>query len=183
MSIAKSCPYSEDKENCWYEIFSGQPVYSKCPTCSRNKNKKDFDYSRILDYYDADKKVKVGMIGYFADTIQDLKHKVEKELPLRLIEIRGKEHLTRFRNENSFAYELFYPIGDIPMVQEIPMEVEKMNEILYCVEDDRGNVVAKDMNMDNAMTFIRALFDKYFNEEDIAYTIKKQPGIKAVEND
>lgn len=56
-----------------------------------------------------------------------------------------------------------------------------MKEILYCVEDERGNVIAKDLNMDNAMIFVRALFDTYFNEEDIAYTVKRQKENSKVE--
>lgn len=58
-----------------------------------------------------------------------------------------------------------------------------MNEILYCVEDNQGNVIARDMNMDNAMIFVRALFDNYFNEEHIAYTVKRQTVVKDVEDD
>lgn len=50
----------------------------------------------------------------------------------------------------------------------------KMNETLYCVENESGTVIAKDLNMENAMIFVRALFDTYYNEEDIAYTIKRQ---------
>lgn len=34
-----------------------------------------------------------------------------------------------------------------------------MGEILYCIEDENGNVIAKDMNMDTAMILARALFD------------------------
>ena len=49
-----------------------------------------------------------------------------------------------------------------------------MHEILYCVEDQYGSVIAKDLNMDNAMIFVRALFDAHFSEEDIAYTVVKQ---------
>lgn len=49
-----------------------------------------------------------------------------------------------------------------------------MNEILYCIEDERGNAIAKDLNMDNAMIFVRALFDTYLNEEDITFSIKRQ---------
>lgn len=57
-----------------------------------------------------------------------------------------------------------------------------MNEILYCIEDNWGNTIARDMNMDNAMIFVRALFDNYFNEEDIAYTVKRQTEVKGKEN-
>lgn len=49
-----------------------------------------------------------------------------------------------------------------------------MNEILYCIEDQDGNVIAKDLTMDVAMILARALFDTYFNEEDISYTVKRQ---------
>lgn len=49
-----------------------------------------------------------------------------------------------------------------------------MNEILYCVEDKWNNVIAKDLNMDNAMIFVRALFDHYYSEYDIEFTIKRQ---------
>lgn len=55
-----------------------------------------------------------------------------------------------------------------------------MNEILYCVEDERGNVIAKDLNMDNAMIFVKALFCTYFNEVDIAYTIKRKKEYREV---
>lgn len=49
-----------------------------------------------------------------------------------------------------------------------------MNEILYCIEDQLGNIIAKDLNLDNAMIFVKALFNEYFNEDDISYTIKRQ---------
>ena len=57
-----------------------------------------------------------------------------------------------------------------------------MNERLYCIENQYGSVIAKDLNMDNAIIFVRALFDTYFNENDIAYTIKKQED-KDIENE
>lgn len=49
-----------------------------------------------------------------------------------------------------------------------------MNEILYCIEDERGNILAKDMNMDTAMVLLRALFDNYYNEDELTYTLKRQ---------
>lgn len=35
MSIATYCPYSEERENCKYEIYDGQPRYDKCSTCNQ----------------------------------------------------------------------------------------------------------------------------------------------------
>lgn len=49
-----------------------------------------------------------------------------------------------------------------------------MNEHLYCVENEYGTIIARDMNLDNAIIFVRALFLTYFNEDDSAYTIKRQ---------
>ena len=49
-----------------------------------------------------------------------------------------------------------------------------MNEILYCIEDERGNILAKDMNMDTAIVLLRALFDHYYNEDELTYTLKRQ---------
>lgn len=56
------------------------------------------------------------------------------------------------------------------------MEIEGdgMNEHLYCVENEYGSIIARDMNLDNAMIFVRALFETYYNEEDPAFTIKRQ---------
>lgn len=49
-----------------------------------------------------------------------------------------------------------------------------MLENLYCVENEYGTIIARDMNLDNAIIFVRALFDTYLNEDDSAYTIKRQ---------
>lgn len=49
-----------------------------------------------------------------------------------------------------------------------------MSEILYCVKNGWGTIIARDMTIDVAMTLTRALFDTYFNEDGIEYTIKRQ---------
>lgn len=49
-----------------------------------------------------------------------------------------------------------------------------MKEFLYCIENQYGTVIAKDMTIEVVMVLARALFDHYFGEEDIAFTIKKQ---------
>lgn len=48
MGIARNCPYSDDEENCRYEIFAWQPRLNKCPTCERFLKKRfpDIDTSR-----------------------------------------------------------------------------------------------------------------------------------------
>lgn len=49
-----------------------------------------------------------------------------------------------------------------------------MKEFLYCIENQYGTVIAKDMTIEVVMILARALFDHYFGEEGIAFTIKKQ---------
>lgn len=49
-----------------------------------------------------------------------------------------------------------------------------MEEILYCVKNSWGTIIARDMTIDVALTLTRALFDTYFNEDGIEYTIKRQ---------
>lgn len=158
-----------------FEHFGGG-IYWTCAKCGCTvestgtvKDENVFDLKRVFNY-DTANKVKIGMNGYFADTVDDLKIRVEKEAPQELTEILPKECLTRYRNENGFVYELFYALGDV-----------NMNEIMYCVENQYGSVIAKNLNMDNAMIFVRALFDHYFGEEDIAFTVRRQNEDKDVE--
>lgn len=33
MSIARSCPHSEEKDNCKFETYYGHPRLNKCSTC------------------------------------------------------------------------------------------------------------------------------------------------------
>ena len=58
MSIATYCPYSEERENCKYEIYDGQPKYDKCSTCNQYRTKvftdkiesSEFSLSEIQEY-------------------------------------------------------------------------------------------------------------------------------------
>ena len=55
-----------------------------------------------------------------------------------------------------------------------------MGEILYCVKNSWGTIIARDMTIDVALTLTRALFDTYFNEDGIEYTIKRQEAEKEI---
>lgn len=50
----------------------------------------------------------------------------------------------------------------------------KMEQYLYSILDEHGNVTAKDMTLDVAMVLVRALFMEYFNEPTIGYQIVRQ---------
>jgi len=49
-----------------------------------------------------------------------------------------------------------------------------MEQYLYSILDEHGNVTAKDMTLDVAMILVRALFMEYFNESTIGYQIVRQ---------
>ena len=53
-----------------------------------------------------------------------------------------------------------------------------MNEILYSVENEYGSVIANNMNLENVIIFVKALFETYVNEEGISYKIVRQKGFK-----
>lgn len=58
-----------------------------------------------------------------------------------------------------------------------PKPMQRMGEILYSVidiNDGPEKVVAKDMTLDNATILLKALFNEYFGEQGLAYTIIRQ---------
>ena len=72
----------------------------------------EFDKTRVYSAYNADE-VKVGSKGYFADSISDLKKKVDEgsEL-LTLTKIYGEESATRFSITSISSYILFYLVEE-----------------------------------------------------------------------
>ena len=52
MSIAQTCPYNSDYENCKYEKYYGEPTLEKCDTCDRyKKENKDIPTKSIYKNY------------------------------------------------------------------------------------------------------------------------------------
>ena len=52
-----------------------------------------------------------------------------------------------------------------------------MDEILYSIIDTNDGpekVIAKDMTLDNATILLKALFNEYFREQGLSYTIVRQ---------
>ena len=72
----------------------------------------EFDKTRVYSAYNADE-VKVGSKGYFADSISELKKKVDEgsEL-LTLTKIYGEESATRFSVSPISSYILFYLVEE-----------------------------------------------------------------------
>lgn len=73
--------------------------------------KREFDTDKILTCITADK-AKVGMRGYFGDTITLLKERFQDK-PHLLTEIRDEDFAHRFVNENNTNFSLFYPIEEV----------------------------------------------------------------------
>lgn len=71
-----------------------------------------FDKNRLYTAFNADK-VKVGSKGYFADSISELKRKInESEAPFTLTKIYGEEAAARFSISPVTSYILFYLIEE-----------------------------------------------------------------------
>ncbi len=72
----------------------------------------DIDNNRLYTAFNADK-VKVGSKGYFADSIHELKRKInESEAPFTLTKIYGEEAAARFSITSVSSYILFYLIEE-----------------------------------------------------------------------
>lgn len=71
-----------------------------------------FDKNRLYTAFNADK-VKVGSKGYFADSISELKRKInESEAPSTLTKIYGEEAAARFSISPVTSYILFYLVEE-----------------------------------------------------------------------
>ena len=58
-----------------------------------------------------------------------------------------------------------------------------MEQDFFEIVDDRGETLARDMTLETAITLVKALFEKYYLEDDIAYIIQKQSKpVKEAEN-
>lgn len=52
-----------------------------------------------------------------------------------------------------------------------------MEQYLYSILDEHGNVVASDMTIDTASILLKALFMEYYNEPNIAYQMVRKSNI------
>ena len=73
--------------------------------------KREFDLSKILTSVTADK-AKVGMKGYFADNLAELKLNFKNNILYELIRVREENWVYRFESEH-IEYALFYPIDEV----------------------------------------------------------------------
>ena len=56
-----------------------------------------------------------------------------------------------------------------------------MEDWLYKVVDERGNVIADSMTLDNATILLKAMFLEYFNDPAAVYSIERYSNaVKAV---
>lgn len=51
-----------------------------------------------------------------------------------------------------------------------------MGENLYSIENKIGSVIANNLNLENALIFVKALFETYHAEDGIGYKIVRQSG-------
>lgn len=110
-----SCKYIDCTE-CPYNDIHCHDVFFKIGAMAilrQNRKKREFDPDKILTCVTADK-AKVGMKGYFADTLLSLRSRVENNEQIsELIEILDEASMCRFKNNEHIKYFLFYPIDEI----------------------------------------------------------------------
>lgn len=59
-----------------------------------------------------------------------------------------------------------------------------MEDCLYKVTDERGNVIADSMTLENAVILLKGMFSEYYNEPAISYSIERySDAAKAVNED
>ena len=75
--------------------------------------KREFDKSKVLTCVTADQ-AKVGMKGYFGDSLAFLKTEFENRKQIsELVEILDEKCMCRFRQSDGLIYSLFYPIEEV----------------------------------------------------------------------
>ena len=111
-----------------------------------------FVKTRVYTAFNADE-VKVGSKGYFADTINELKRKVDEgDEPLTLVKICGEEAATRFTTLSASVYLLFY------LVEE---PKEKIYQPYYNTDEIPGGALLKIVvSSDGTRLLITAAEDK-----------------------
>lgn len=112
----------------------------------------EFDKTRVYSACNADE-VKVGSKGYFADSISELKKKVNEgnEL-LTLVKIYGEESATRFSVSTISRYTLFY------LVEEPKEKVYRPYD--YTAEMPNGAMLDIVISRDGTRLLITAAEDK-----------------------
>ena len=53
-----------------------------------------------------------------------------------------------------------------------------MEEKKYLIEDNHGTIIATNMNLQNALIICKALFETYYLEDDISYSIVRMQKIE-----
>ena len=75
--------------------------------------KREFDINNVLTCVTVDK-AKVGMKGYFGDSLAFLRTKFEnREQISELVEICDENYMCRFRHNDGLIYSLFYPVEEV----------------------------------------------------------------------
>ena len=104
-----------------------------------------FDKSKILTVVTADQ-AKVGMKGWFADTLGLLEENVNCSNPSELIGVPDERYMYRFEKERGRTWSLFYPA---PEPSYRPFTDNELNDLV-------GNVVVQN-HTGNAMLIIKVV--------------------------
>lgn len=105
----KQCPYDNTDACAYHSVLRDKLIRIGAMALLRMfPEKREFDIDKILTCITADK-AKVGMKGYFGDSLASLRNQFERRMQTtELVEILDEECMCRFRQSEGLIYSLFY---------------------------------------------------------------------------
>lgn len=104
------CPYYKSGKHCINDDFIKR--IGAMAILRQNRKKRKFDPNKVLTCVTANQ-AKVGMKGYFGDSLSFLKIMFKRHKISELIEISDETNWCRFRSSDDILYALFYPIDEV----------------------------------------------------------------------
>lgn len=108
LKCSEECPYNNKSKSYCYLSTELKKIGARAIL---RQNRKKFDINKILTCVTADK-AKVGMKGYFADYLSQLKTNFNRNALYKLTVIYSEDQVYRFGNKIN-DYALFYPIEEM----------------------------------------------------------------------
>ena len=139
-----------------------------------------FDKSKILTVVTADQ-AKVGMKGWFADTLGLLEENVNCSNPSELIGVPDERYMYRFEKERGRTWSLFYPA---PEPSYRPFNNDELNdlvgEVLTNKQSGRKKVVtgkptaSEGVNLDGSYINAKDLLASFYRNGDESCGVKEE---------
>lgn len=108
INCKKECPYSFSDKCLDLDLRK----IGAMAILRQNRKKREFDPNKILTCVTAGK-AKVGMKGYFADNLENMKFQFDTKRIQTLLKIKSGRNCARFVDNLGRYWYLFYPIDEV----------------------------------------------------------------------